>query len=173
MDIKSMTNRKIRIFYKSIIISSLLSCLNYTYALSKKDEISIKSTINEYVIAWNQSDASKFSEAFSTDADFVNIFGQRFKGKSEIRERHRMIFKTFLKNSKLEISELNMKSISKNVVIAHVSWHITGFKDKDVPSPQNHPSEDQNGIFTHVFMKENGKWLIVGSQNTLQRQSPK
>jgi hypothetical protein len=30
------------------------------------------------------------------------------------------------------------------------------------------PEETREGIFTHVFVQQNGKWEIVASQNTLR-----
>lgn len=165
-------NYKIKVFYYGIISCMLLGVINYTYALNKKDEIFIKKTINEYVIGWNQSDANKFSEAFSSDADFINIFGQKFKGRSEIRDRHDLIFKTFLKNSKFKVVALDLKEIkSNNVVIVHVNWHVT--VPKEASLSQNNQSQDLDGIFTHVLTKESGKWLIIASQNTLEKKLPK
>ena len=170
---KYKNNNKIKNFYKSILFFILLGNINNVHALSIKDENSIKNIINNYIIAWNKNDADKFTEDFTTDADFVNIFGQRFKGKTEVRDRHDLIFKGFLKNTTFKLIDLDMKEIkSSKIVIAHVTWNVASPNDNDATSKLSDSPINLNGIFTQVFVNENGKWKIIASQNTAQKHSP-
>ena len=138
------------------------------FALSTRDKISVESSIHHYVSSWNEKSGRGFSDVFEEHADFVNIFGMRITGKSAIENRHIEILETFLKNSKLHVISIELKELTPQIVIAWVRWRLEGFRTPR--SDQIQSGEIREGIFTQVFRKNENKWQIVTSQNTL---SPK
>ncbi len=54
--------------------------------------------------AWNAGDADKWAEVFSSDVEFVNIFGAYRNGRENIRNSHRAIFNGIYKDSHNEFS---------------------------------------------------------------------
>ncbi len=152
-----------------LILSPLVVIHTVANSLTKSDENSINKVIVSYMKGWNENNADKFSESFSSDAEFVNIFGQRFIGKKAVRDRHEVVLNTFLKNTKLEATQIDLKEIkSSNVVIGHINWKIIEPQNKQ--DAEKVDSQIKYGIFTQIFVKENGKWLIVASQNTLKKE---
>ncbi len=139
--------------------------LSSAFALSTIEKASLESSIKHYVTSWNEAGGKGFSEVYEESSDFVNIFGARFSGKSEIEQRHVEILQSFLKGSKLEVTGIDLKELTPEIVIAWVKWRLDGFRTPR--SDQAKPGEIREGIFTQVFRKNGSKWLIVTSQNTM------
>lgn len=151
---------------KNVILTILFCFLGISgQALEHADELAIRKIVQNYTDSWNQRDCKGFAEDFSTDADFVNIFGMKFSGKAEIENRHIKILQTFLKGSKLEIVDTHLREIQPGLVIGTIYWKIYGFHTPG--SDMNKPGEIRDGIFTQVFVNTNKKWEITASQNTM------
>lgn len=145
-----------------------LFCLVYfypTYALDTVDKDAIQDVIKNYTAARNDHEGRGFGDSFTDDADFVNIFGMHFSGKAEIERRHIHILQTFAKDSKLQILNTQLREVYPGLVIAIVRWSAEGLRDPG--SDISTPGKNSEGIFTQVFIKQNGKWSITASQNTL------
>lgn len=140
------------------ITAFLLVVFNVASALEKADQEAIERVIAGYTHAWNEQECRGFADGFAKDADFVNIFGMKFSGREEIEERHVKILQTFLKNSKLEILQTQLREVQKGLVIATIYWKVQGFKKVGAI---------QEGVFTQVFVQAGEKWEITASQNTL------
>lgn len=143
-------------------------CFNQAFALDSSDKEAIENVIKNYAIAWNDHEGKGFGDGFTEDADFVNIFGMHFSGKEEIERRHLHILQTFSKGSKLQISNTRLREVYPGLVIALVRWRVEGFRDPG--SDMSQPGNSREGIFTQVFIKQNGKWEITASQNTVAPQ---
>lgn len=146
-------------------VISLLAFLSITSieALEVEDSKAIHQIIEDISKAWNDFEGQGFANDYASDADFVNIFGMTFAGKKEIEERHVKILQGLLKGSLFEVVDIKFREPKAEVVIAHVHWKVTGIqKSENIPS-----HETWTGIFTHLFVKNNGKWEIAASQNTL------
>ncbi len=137
----------------------------FAFALDTEDQLTIKALIQGYTAAWNAEDGNKFASGFTDDADFVNIYGMHISKKDEIAARHQLIITSFLKGSKLEILNTQMREVKVGTVIAHVRWKLDGYREPS--SGSDFLGETREGIFTQVFIKEYGKWFITASHNTL------
>ncbi len=135
------------------------------FALETDDKKAIQEVIKSYTSAWNDHEGKGFGDSFTDEADFVNIFGMHFSGKAEIERRHIQILQTFSKESKLLILNTQLREVYPGLVIALVRWGVEGFRDPG--SDMSLPGKTQEGIFTQVFIKQDGKWKITASQNTL------
>ena len=154
------------IFFKKIgLLVAWLACLNSLSALEPADQTAIQGIIQEFTNSWNDQAGKGFADAFTEDADFVNVFGMVFKGKTEIEDRHVKILQTFQKDSKLEIVESRLREVTPGLVIAVVHWKLDGFRTPK--SDINLPGEMREGIFTHVFILADNSWKITACQNTL------
>ena len=85
--------------------------LNSAFAFETSDQTAIQESIKNYTVAWNDHEGRGFGEGFTADADFVNIFGMHFSGKSEIELRHVKILQSFLKDSKLHILSTKLREV--------------------------------------------------------------
>lgn len=148
---------------KHFIFSLVLFSFASVSALEVEDSKAIYHIIEEISSAWNDFEGQGFANDYASDAAFVNIFGVMFNGKKEIEERHVKILQNFLKGSFFEVIDIKLREPKPDVVIAHVQWKVTG-----IPKSDKSPLHDTwNGIFTHLLIKNEGKWEIAASQNTL------
>ena len=54
-----------------------------------------------------------------------------------------------------------IRFLAPDVALIHQTWSMAGDKN-----PDGTPRPPRDGIFTQVFVKRDGKWLITASQNT-------
>lgn len=157
-----------RIF--SLVVLFIVS-LSSGFALENKDHSAIQQVIQGYTEAWNKHAGVGFGDGFSENASFVNIFGMLFWGRAEIEARHVAILQAFLKDSTLEISDVQLQEIQPGIVVALVHWKVSGFQNSN--SEKNSPTGMMKGIFTQLFVNNDNKWEIRASQNTLIAEKQK
>lgn len=118
---------------------------------------------------WNRHDMEALASLVAEDVDYVTVVGTKGweKGRKEFKDGHTAVHKTFFKESVLTVKETHIKFIRSDLVIAHVLWETKG----DVV-PDRKPGEARAGIFTWVVEKRDGRWLIIASQNTDDKQPP-
>lgn len=139
--------------------------LNSLGALEQREKTSIEDIIHSYTEAWNERACSGFADSFTDDADFINIFGMHFTGRSEIEERHKKILESFLKGSVMHIENIKLREVQPGVVIALIKWKLNGFHNPG--DDLRLPGETRFGIFSQLFIQSEEKWSIISSQNTL------
>ena len=137
--------------------------LTSSFALSEQDHGAINGIIDNFTNAWNHNEGKGSADHYTSDADFINIFGMAFSSKEAIEDRHVKIHETFLKGSIFKVVDVKLKEITSDVVSAQVYWEVSGIKQ----SPVKALKDTINGIFTHTFVKNNDRWEIASTQNTL------
>ncbi len=150
---------------KFLSIFFILCSFGRSFALDPIVEDEIVEIIYEYADAWNNNSGRGFADNFAQDSDFINIFGMHFHGKDAIQNRHNMIHDTFLQNSSFAISNIEIREVNANLVMAFVRWEVEGFQRPGADECE----ETIRGIFSHVFINDNGSWEITSTQNTLSR----
>jgi len=143
----------------------LLFCLGFVplFSLDPSDRAQIEKMIHHYEDAHNNHVGAGFSEGFTDDATYTNIFGTTFHGKKEIEDRHVEIRKTIMKNSKMTVTDIELHEAEPGLVIAIVHWKTTGM----VLGGPGSPPETREGVLTQTFFKRNNQWQIPASQNTM------
>lgn len=150
-------------FRKTLLLIALATTV---LALEPTDQTAIEKIIQEQAYSWNLRQCHGFGDGYAQDAEFVNIFGMKFKGREEIEKRHIVILQSFLRDSQFHVLNTTLREVQPGVVIASVQWKVEGFRTPQMDSSQ--PGVIREGIFTHVFAQSDGKWEIVSSQNTLK-----
>lgn len=146
----------------SICLLSLIAFSPSLFALDANDCRTINQIIEHFTNAWNCHAGKGSADYYSQDGDFVNIFGMAFAGKQEIEDRHLDIHKSFLKGSLFEVVDIRLRESKAGLVIAHVYWKVS-----NIQKPGNDSaSESMQGVFTHVFVRNQDGWEITASQNT-------
>ena len=125
-----------------------------------EDESSILEVQQQQATAWNRHDAAAYANLFTEDGDVVNVVGWWWKGRSEIETKLSAAFALIFKESKLTITDVQVKFLTAEIAIAHVRWTMEGAK-----TPPNIP-EPRQGIQLQILTKQSGKWLIASFQNT-------
>ena len=114
--------------------------------------------------AWNAYDGDAFADAFTDDADFVNIFAAHGIGRPAIANAHRMLFETIYSGSTITFTAERSRAVGTDVVIAHIRADLT------VPAG---PMEGAlQALATAVVTRNGDEWKIVAFQNTRQQTPP-
>ena len=131
------------------------------YAQESRDMEGARSTITNLVNAWNEHDMNAFANLFVEDADYVNIEGTRWRGRSAIKDAHAFVHSTIFKHSTLTVDDTTFKQLSPDVIVARSTWRLEGqttMKGEAVPG--------RTGIVTNVLVRSGPKWMIAVTQNT-------
>lgn len=141
----------------------LLLSTKTAFAYDTCDYQAIVDIVNHFAEAWNKNQGRGIADNYAQNADFVNVAGMQFSGKQEIEQVHNQFLKTSAKGSFFQITNLKIREAKPDLVIAQVNWKLSNIQTS---GHQPHPGT-MTGIFTHVLVKDNGKWEIESSQNTL------
>ncbi len=132
-----------------------------TRETSAKDEAAIKAKIAKFAEAWNAKDAKHLATLFAEDADFVDIIGHWFKGRTEIEQAHAQALASFLSDNHITITDTQIKFLTPDVAVVHSTWETTGQK-----SPDGVHQIQDTGVLTAVTTCKENTWQIIAFQNT-------
>ncbi|MEH2145344.1 SgcJ/EcaC family oxidoreductase [Nostoc sp.] len=132
-----------------------------TTETSAKDEAAIKAVIAAFAEAWNTKDAEPLAKLFAEDADFVDVIGRWFKGRTEIKQAHAQAFASFLSDSQMTIIDTPIKFLTPDIAVLHTTWEITKQK-----SPDGVHRLQDTGVLTAVTTRKENTWQIIAFHNT-------
>lgn len=130
------------------------------------DEKQINEQIDVFIASWNNHDFNDISEFTAANVDWVNIVGYWYKGQNKnkihLEELHQSIFRevTYTKH------KTNIRFITENVAVVHVSWSLGAFYPPDGVDRGNNKVAEDIELGTLVMLKENKKWLITAAHNS-------
>jgi uncharacterized protein (TIGR02246 family) len=131
-----------------------------TGATQRQDDGAIRRVQERQADAWNRHEATAYANLFTKDGDVVNVLGWWWRGRSEIEGKLATAFAFVFRDSKLTITDVQVRFLSPVVAIAHVRWTMVGAK-----TPPGMP-EPREGIQLQILTKQAGEWLIASFQNT-------
>jgi uncharacterized protein (TIGR02246 family) len=132
--------------------------------LEPNDRTAIDDLVRRLEGAWRAMDGEAFAAPFALDADFVNIRGEHFRGRSAIAEGHAAIFRTIYAGSTTQMTVEAARLLRPDVALVHV---------RSVLEAPRGPLAGRHGArFSMVLTKQPGGWEIAGFHNTLEPQDP-
>jgi uncharacterized protein (TIGR02246 family) len=131
-----------------------------------EDENTIRSICIDRIERFNKTHEAPLAAEFTSDADFVNVYGMWRKGPAEIEARQGERMKTVLKEAKMTLLDLRIRFIRPDVAIAHQTHEMSGMLS---PDGQKMPPHRERSI--RVLVKEQGKWLTTAFHNTIVREA--
>lgn len=117
--------------------------------------------VNAFAEAWNRHDMNAFAELFAEDAEFVNVVGIWWKGRSQIKGAHEFTHQTMFKDSRLSIQEIDTRFPLPDISISRCRWTLEGHV-----SPEGQALPLRSGILVNTLQKFSDSWRIIDSQNT-------
>jgi uncharacterized protein (TIGR02246 family) len=111
---------------------------------------------------------ARFAACFAEDADFVNVRGWWWRGRSEIERNHSLLHETIFSNSRMKLETAASKEVVPGVIVAHVRWRMA---DHTVGGPQQ-TAEPRIGLWSWVIRDRDEKLEIVSSHNTDTMEIP-
>lgn len=141
----------------------LLLCLGLggTSAAQETEIAAIRELQARQEEAWNRHDAGAYADLFTEDGDVVNVLGWWWRGRAEIRSKLTEAFAFVFRDSRLTITEVQVRVLDPRIAIAHVRWKMEGAK-----APPGAPDPPREGIQLQVLRKAGDRWLIASFQNT-------
>ena len=128
--------------------------------LAPGDRAALESIVGQLEAAWNAMDGAAFAAPFASDADFVNIRGEHFRGRPAIAAGHAGIFQTIYAGSTNRYTVEGARLLRPEVALVHVHALL------DVP--QGPLAGRHAARFSLVLTKEGGGWEITALHNTLE-----
>ena len=122
----------------------------------------VEAVIKVLVEAWNTHDSALYSAQFAEDADFVNVLGMHWHGRSEIEAHHTELHRTIFRNSNLRLLDHSIRPLGPRTMLALVKWEMKGHE----APPAIQFAAIRKGILSAVFLETDGRWLITALQNT-------
>ena len=118
--------------------------------------------VGRFVDAWNGHDMGVLGDLFADDADFIDVFGNWFKGRMAfeqvLAERHRSVFA----KSRFTRKDATVRRVSPGLAIVHAVVELTG-----ATSPSGQPLAPALGVMSYVMQREGPEgWRILAFQNT-------
>jgi uncharacterized protein (TIGR02246 family) len=133
-----------------------------------EDESAIRKTIAQYEQGWNTHDGYMLGSCFTDNADFLNIFGDRTSGRSQIEKdltvSHYDDPRSPFRHSSMHMKVEKITILAPTAAVAIVSFDLTGTGIAAIDGPH---------IGVRVMQKVQDKWLIQTFENTKIRVKAK
>jgi uncharacterized protein (TIGR02246 family) len=130
--------------------------------LAPEDQAGLERIVNQLEAAWNAMDGGAFAGPFASDADFVTIRGEHFRGRSAIAAGHAVIFRTIYAGSTVRFTVETARLLRPEVALVHVRSVLN--------APSGPLAGEHSACFSMVLTKDRGGWEIAAFHNTLEAQ---
>jgi uncharacterized protein (TIGR02246 family) len=125
------------------------------------DEAAIRDIQVRWDDAWNRHDVDALSALVADDVRVVNVAGVVLKSRAEFRALQARTHAAMFKESVRTVHAVEVRFITPEIAVAHVSWAMRGDKNQDGSA-----RPPRNGVMMQVLAKHDGKWTVVAAQNT-------
>ena len=130
--------------------------------MTANDVAAIRAAVDHWERAWNAGDMTAAIALFTDDADFINVWGSHWHGRTQIEAEHTQRHRSQLKGSVFSVREVKSQRIAANVALVHIAWTICGDHDLD-----GTPRAPRHGLFSWLMLKGAlGRWSVRAAQNT-------
>ena len=127
-------------------------------AANQSDEAQVRKVIADFGDAWDRHDAKAMAALHAEDVNFINIFGEWWKTRSQVETNLARIHcgGGGMAQTTMKMRIEQVKFPAANVAVVHGIVELF-----NAPPPtlgENH--------FIRVMVKQHGRWLISSFQNT-------
>jgi uncharacterized protein (TIGR02246 family) len=136
------------------------------------DEHAIRDLVGRAEAAWNEGDAAGFCAVMAEDVDFINVVGQHYRGREDVERRHRHIFETIYKGSRVHFAVQGIRFIVPDVAIAFLEARliakvsVSDVSLADTAGRVTDENQESKTRPTMILAKIDGNWRLVAWQNT-------
>jgi uncharacterized protein (TIGR02246 family) len=121
------------------------------------DAAAIRAIVDHWRQTWDTFDASSLSNDYADDADWLNAFGNRLKGRADILAFMQTVVKRpNVKGRQTTWQEPKIRFIRPDVAVATRDYTTVGHK---TVAGQEIPERHTHGLW--VLAKQDGGWRIV------------
>ena len=139
--------------------------------LSAADDASIRGVVSAFANSWEHHDMDAMHAIDAEDVEWVNVTGNHWRGKANVRRGHTNLFRTF-ENEKanLKVDQVLVRLIAPSVAIAVTTMRFSGDNEKAMrmyTALGTVMLEVKKTRGSFVLVKRGKSWKIVQFQNTL------
>jgi uncharacterized protein (TIGR02246 family) len=129
--------------------------------VNPKDDEAIRNVVTQWQQCWNCGDMAAAAALFCEDADFVNVSGSHWHGRSQIESEHSSLHRSFLKGSVIAPLDVGVQIIGADAALVHVHW---SHQRRD-PDGAAQPALQR--MFSCLVLRDGqNRWLIKSAHNT-------
>jgi len=139
--------------------------------LSAADDASIRDVVSAFANSWEHHDMDAMHALDAEDVEWVNVTGNHWRGKANVRRGHTNFFRTF-ENEKanLKVDQVLIRLIAPSVAIAVTTMRFSG--DGEHPNRMYSPlgtvmAAEVKTRGSFVLVKRGKSWKIAQFQNTI------
>ena len=111
-----------------------------------------------YVAAWNAHDMKAFANLFSEDADYVNAYGEWWRGREALQAKNTEAHDSYYTRTRMRTEAPVVRALEDDLVLVQARWVLHG----DTRAKR----DERHGLVTLVMTKADSRWLIRLAQNT-------
>ncbi|KMS85207.1 MULTISPECIES: SgcJ/EcaC family oxidoreductase [Streptomyces] len=124
------------------------------------DTTAVTAVLDALVAAWNEHDADAYGRLFTEDATYATYVGTLYQGRRDITESHRVLFTTFLKDTRLADEVVGIRFLGPDTAV--VSGRGDTYKGR---RPRR-----LGKVQTYTLTREaDGAWRIAAFHNTKRK----
>jgi uncharacterized protein (TIGR02246 family) len=131
-----------------------------------QDEAAIRRILANWDRGWDEFDARLAAMDYADDADWLNAFGRKKKGRAELQKFLTELFvRPDMKAARFTTTSITIRFIRPDVAVAYTDFVGVGQKTlsgKEMGKRVGHQ--------IRVLSKEGGKWVIVSHQIMDERE---
>ncbi|GHM98659.1 hypothetical protein WSM22_01490 [Cytophagales bacterium WSM2-2] len=132
-----------------VFFSALIGCSSNSQNERTSNESSIRAVLDKQVVAWNDANINEFMKGYWKSDSILFIGSKITSGWDSTLVRYKRSYPDKAAMGKLRFEILRMDFTSSEACLVTGRYFLT--REKDNPS----------GIFTLLFMRKNGQWVIV------------
>jgi uncharacterized protein (TIGR02246 family) len=116
---------------------------------------SVDATVLTLMHAWNHHDMRAWAACFTDDADYVDVSGTHWRGRSEIEARQMELHANAHRNSTMRISEWSIRFLNPETCLVDMRWDMKGGSIRK-----------RKGMLTMVLVPDGTGWRASVAQNS-------
>jgi len=128
---------------------------------AENDDEGVRAALRTFETGWNRHDMDIMFQAFTPDAEWVNVVGMWWQGLADVKRAHRTYHATFFANTPFTIDEIHVRFVTQDAAVAVVRWNKGSF-----PRPDGQLSPAGRDMMSVFLVKQAGRWLITAGHNT-------
>lgn len=149
-----------KIVFALVVLATTVT--NSAIAKKANDEQAVRKLLASFDEAFNRHDADAVAALYTDDAEFVNVVGMCWRGRTEIRRGTAFVLANIFQNTTIQTDSVSIRFPTHDTAIAVIAQHTVG----SFVLPDGTRISSTNNRLTFFLVKVGGRWLIAGGQNT-------
>jgi uncharacterized protein (TIGR02246 family) len=145
----------------AILVCILFQSVLTPNARGAERETDVRASVETFEKGWNSHNMDIMFQAFTPDADWINIVGMWWQGKPDVKRAHQAYHDTFFKQTPYHIEAMQIRFVTADTAIAVVRWRKGAFR-----SPDGRDWPEGRDLMSLLLVKQKGRWLITHGHNT-------